>query len=87
MNYLELQKILLDSYSLGASYCRVTYEKGGVCIFVQEKLRYVGTDLAKYCKDKDFEVCATKIYMNTKKVCIIAIYRAPQAIWTLLLPI
>jgi hypothetical protein len=27
MNYLELQQILLDSYSLGAGYCRATYKK------------------------------------------------------------
>lgn len=45
---------------------------------MQEKLRYASIDLAKYCKDKDFEVCATKIYLNTKKVCIIALYRAPS---------
>ena len=65
MNYLELQQTFLD-------------EKGGVCILVQENLRYVSINLAKYSKDKDFEVCAIKIYLNTKKVCIIAIYIEPH---------
>jgi len=51
------------------------YEKGGLCIFVQESLRYVRIDLEKYCKDKDFEVCAIKIQFNVKSACIIAIYR------------
>jgi hypothetical protein len=78
MNYLELQQTLLDGYSLGDGYCRVSYEKGGVCILVQEKLRYTSIVLAKHFKDKDFEVCAIKIYLNTKKVCIITIYRAPS---------
>ena len=44
---------------------------------MQESLRYVKTDLEKYCKDKDFEVCAIKIHFNMKSACIIAIYRAP----------
>jgi hypothetical protein len=77
-NYLGLQQTFLDGYSLGDSYCRVSYEKGGVCVFVQEKLRYTSIDLAKYCNDKDFGVCAIKIYLHTKKVCIITIYRAPS---------
>jgi hypothetical protein len=40
--------------------------------------RYVRTDLEKYCKDKDFEVYAIKIYLNNKSAFIIAIYRAPS---------
>ena len=77
MNHLELQQTFFDNYKLGASYCRNSFEKGGVCIFVQENLRYVKLDLEKHCKDKDFEVCATKVYFNTRHACIIAIYRAP----------
>jgi len=79
MNHLELQQTFFDNYKLGISYCRTLYEKGGVSIFVQESLRYVKTDLEKYCKDKDFEVCAIKIHFNVKSACIIAIYRAPAA--------
>jgi len=79
MNHSELQQTFFDNYQLGVSYCRTLYEKGGACIFVQESLRYVRTDLEKYCKHKDFEVCAIKIHFNTKSACIIAIYRAP--IW------
>jgi hypothetical protein len=77
MNHLELQQTFFDNYKLGASYCRNSYVKGGVCIFVQENLRYVKLDLQNHCKDKDFEVCATKIYFNTRHASIIAIYRSP----------
>ena len=86
MNHLvELQQTFFDNYKLRNSYCRTFYEKGGVCIFVQESLRYVRIDLEKYCKDKDFEVCAIKIHFNTKSACIIAIYRAPSGKFDLFL--
>ena len=45
---------------------------------MQESLRYLRIDLEKYCKDKDFEVSAIKIHLNTKSACIIATYRAPS---------
>jgi hypothetical protein len=67
MNHLELKQTSLDSYSLGADY-----------ILVLGKLKFVNIDLAKYCKDKVFEICAIKIYMNTRKICVIAIYRSPS---------
>ena len=76
MNHSELQQTFIDNYKLGVSYCKTLYEKGGVCIFVQESLRCVRIDLEKYCKDKDFEICAIKIHFNVKSACIIAIYRA-----------
>ena len=76
MNHLELQQTFFDNYKLGVSYCRTLYEKEGVCIFVQESLRYVKIYLEKYCKEKEFEVCAVKIHFNVKCACIIAIYRA-----------
>jgi exonuclease III len=78
MNHLELQQTFIDNYKLGVSYCRTLYEKGGVCIYVQEALRYIKIDMEKHCKDKDFEVCVIKTYFNAKCVCIIAIYGAPS---------
>jgi len=72
INHLELQQTFLDNYKLGVRYCRTLYKKGSVYILVQESFRYVRIDLEKYCKDKDFEVCAIKIYLNTKSVCIIS---------------
>jgi hypothetical protein len=47
MNHSELQQTFFDNYKLGVSYCRILYEKAGVCIFVQESLSYVRTDLRK----------------------------------------
>jgi len=83
--HLELHRSHFDNYKLGGSYCRTTYEMGGVCIFVWENLNYIRLDLEKYCQDKDFEVCAIKIHLDTKRVCIIAIYRAPSGNFDLFL--
>jgi len=85
MKHLELYRSHFDNYKLGGSYCRTIYEMGGVCIFVQGSLNYIRLDLEKYCQDKDFEVCAVKIHLDTKSVCIIAIYRAPSGNFDLFL--
>jgi len=85
MKHLELQRSHFDNYKLGASYCRTMYEMGGVCIYVQESLNYVRLDLEKYCQDKNFEACAIKVHLDTKSVCIIAIYRAPSGNFDLFL--
>jgi len=77
LKHLELHKSHFDNYKLGASYCRTMYKMGGVCIYVQESLNYTRLDLEKHCQDKNFEVCAIKIHLDTKSVCIVAIYRAP----------
>jgi hypothetical protein len=52
MNHSELQQTVLDNYKIGGSYCRNSFEKRGVWIFVKENVRYVKTDLEKHCKDK-----------------------------------
>jgi len=78
MDYSELQQTSFNNYKLVASYCRNSYAKGSVCIFKQETLRYVRLDLKKHCKDKDFEVCATKVHFNSRQTIIIAIYRSPS---------
>jgi hypothetical protein len=78
MNNLELQQTFLECYNLGDSHCRSLYEKGGVCILVHEKLKFSRIDLTEFCKDKDLEVCAVKVYLNSRRICIIAIYRAPS---------
>jgi hypothetical protein len=53
------------------------YEKGGACIYLHTSLNFVKIDLNKYCKDKDFEVCAVKLNLSSNRLCIITIYRAP----------
>ena len=85
MKHSELQRTFFDNHKFGGSYCRMTYEMGGVCIYVQESLNYVKLHLERYCQDKNFKVCAIKTHFNAKSVCIIAIYRVPSGNFELFL--
>jgi hypothetical protein len=78
MNHVELQQTYTDSYNLGASYCRTSYTKGGVCTYVHRSLIFVSIGLEKHFKVKHFEACALKLYLNFKSICIITIHRAPS---------
>jgi len=48
----------IEGYILGTKYCRKNRKCGGVTIFVHETLTYLNNDLALFCNDHDFEVCA-----------------------------
>jgi hypothetical protein len=63
---MELQQLNIDSYNLGENYFITLYAKGGVCIYLQKNLTFVNINLAKYCKDKHFEVCAVKLKLGSK---------------------
>ena len=52
MNLLELQQANIDSYKLGANYCRTLYEKGGVCTYIHKSLKFVNIDLKNIAKLK-----------------------------------
>ena len=63
----ELQLIHLTDYSLGASYCRKTFLKGGVSIFVYRNLKYNTIKMDEYNTDKDIEACAIQLDLTCKK--------------------
>ena len=65
MTDCELQTTYLGNYKLGSS-CRRMYEMGGVCIYIQENLKYVCVNLEAYYQDKTIEVCAIKANLGTK---------------------
>jgi hypothetical protein len=46
----------LTNYALGASYCRKTFLKGGVSIFVYRNLKYSSINIDEYNIDKDTEL-------------------------------
>jgi hypothetical protein len=75
---MELRYVNLENYTLGAQFCRALFEKGGVVIYVHNSLNFTNTDLSKHSKEKDIEICAVKLNLNSSVVCIIATYRAPS---------
>jgi exonuclease III len=74
----EIQTIYIDNYTLGACYCRNQVRMGGVCIFVKNVINYSSLSLETFCVNKDIEVCAVKLNILSRKVCMIAIYRSPS---------
>jgi len=78
LNQHEINLIQIDSYTLGASYCRNSYKMGGVCIFVNKKLNFISIDLRKFSHERDFEADAVKFAVNSVNICILSIYRAPS---------
>ena len=74
--------IHLANYSLGASYCRKTFLKGSVSIFVYGNLKYNTINIDEYNIDKDIETCAIQLDSAFNKSCILAIYRSPRGDFT-----
>jgi hypothetical protein len=52
--------------------------KGGVCIFVHDSIRYVSINLDRFCLAQIIEICAVKLQSAGQNICIVAIYRAPS---------
>jgi exonuclease III len=77
VNILEKTYVNIEGYTIRAQFCRVLYEKGGVIIYVHNSLQYTNIDLSKYGKEKDIEICAVKLIINSLNMFTIAIYRAP----------
>jgi hypothetical protein len=82
MSEYELQLTHLTNYSLGASYCRKTYLKGGVSIFVYRNLKYKTINIDDYNIDEDIEACAIQLDSTFNKLCSFAIYGSPREDFT-----
>ena len=85
LNQHEINLIQIDSYTLGASFCRNSFKMGGVCIFVNKNLNFMNIDLQKFSHERDIEVGAVKIFVNSANICILSIYRAPSGNFALFL--
>ena len=66
------------NYSLGANYCRKTFLKVDVSIFVYRNLKYKTINIYEYNIDKDIEACAIQLDSTFNKLRILAIYRSPR---------
>jgi exonuclease III len=55
---------------------------GDVCIYVSEPLQSSAINLEKYHREKDLEICALKLSVQTNIFIIICIYRSPTGDFT-----
>jgi hypothetical protein len=51
---------------------------GGICIYVPESIYFTPINLSKFCKDKEIEICAIKLYQFAINMCVLSIYRSPS---------
>ena len=78
----EICSIPINSYKLASYYCRKRCKGGGVCIYVHESIHCTSINLSKFCKDKDIEICAVKLYQLPTNICILSIYRSPSGMFS-----
>jgi hypothetical protein len=78
----KLQLIHLANYSIWANYCRKTFLKVGVTIFVHRNLKYNTINNDEYNIDKDIEACAIQLDSTFNKVRILTIYRSLRGNFT-----
>ena len=73
----QMEQTVIPNYILSAHFCRNIFKMGGVCIFTHKILHCMEINLAKFNKEKDLEVCATELHLQSYKICILTIYRSP----------
>ena len=73
----EINCIYINSYNLGAKYCR-TNRKYGVSIFVHETLSFSTIYLCEFCNDQSIEICAVKSQLSSSNFCVLSVYRSPS---------
>ena len=59
----ELTSLNLDSYTLGAQFCRQNFKQGGVCIYISKDLQFSSINLDQFINEKDLEICALKLHL------------------------
>jgi exonuclease III len=83
LDQFELDTVLLGSYTLGASYCRCSMKKGGVCIYVYPDLSYSKIDLSNFSIDQHIEASTILLSNSFEKIYVVLIYRAPSDNFTI----
>jgi exonuclease III len=79
LKQMQINHISIETYNLGANFCRGSFNKGGVCIFVYKSLKFSAISIQELCKDKDLEACAVKLEFPSTIICLITIYIALSA--------
>jgi len=82
LNIQEKSHVNIESYTIGAQFCRTSYERGGVIIYVHNSLKFTNINLSEYCKEKDIETGAVKLNINPLTMCTITICRTPLGNFT-----
>jgi exonuclease III len=74
----EILQLSITGYKLASSFCWARFSRGGVGIFARNDMEFDEINLEKLCNEKTFEICAIKIIINTIKLILCCIYKAPS---------
>jgi exonuclease III len=85
LNSIQIQLISPEEYNLGAEFCRQSFHKVGVCMYILKRFSFSVINILKYCKDKDLEACAVKFKSSSMNICIFTVYRSPSGNFQFLL--
>ena len=72
----QLDNVLIQSYNLGAKFCRNTFKNGGVCIYTHDSIQFSSINVLYFCKEKDLEACAIKVHLPSYTFHILVIHPA-----------
>jgi exonuclease III len=75
---MQIQLILCEEYNLGTEFCRQSFHKGGVCMYILKRFPFSVLNLTEHCRDKDLEACAVKLNLSLMTICILTVYRSPS---------
>ena len=75
---LQLEKVHIENYKLGARSGRQLREKGGVATFVHNSLGFSNTDIVQHCKEQDIEIGALKVSYGALNIRVLTLFRAPS---------
>ena len=59
----ELTSLNLDSYTLGAQFCRQKFKQGGFCIYISKDFQFSFINLDQFINEKDLKICALKLHL------------------------
>lgn len=67
----------IDGFDLSSYYCRTIHKSGGVGIWTESNCKSKSIDVAKFCVELDFEVCAVLCQVKHTDYIVINCYRSP----------
>jgi hypothetical protein len=75
---MQIQLILSEEYNLCTEFCRQSFHKGGVCMYILKRFSFSVINLTEHCRDKDLEACAVKLKLSLMTICFLTVYRSPS---------
>lgn len=73
----QASRVTIPGYTLASSYCRSKSIRGGVGVWLRDRITAVSLDYS-YCVELDFEVCGVKFEVGETKYLFLCLYRSPN---------